>query len=93
MVRRTYVRDKGGRFSKVAGSGGSEESKLKQLLKNEKSSHLLAGLTNRQMVKAIKQGKLYSGDNQGFMEDMQMVRKEGRTIQSYYKELQRKGFI
>ena len=43
MVRRTYVRDKGGRFSKVAGSGGSEESKLKQLLRTEKGSHRIAG--------------------------------------------------
>ena len=92
MAKRTYVRDKGGRFAKVAGSGGSEESKLKQLLKSEKSSHLIAGLTNRQMVKAIK-GGFYSGDDEGFIEDMQMVRKEGRTIQSYYKELKKKGFI
>ena len=53
---------------------------------------MMADLTNQQMIKAIK-GGFYSGDLEGFLEDMQILRDRGETIKQYYDFLKTKKYI
>ena len=55
------------------------------------NNRMTAGLTTKQMMKAIK--GYYPGDNEGFMEDMQLIRTRGETIKQYYDELKRNKYI
>tara|TARA_R100001594_G_scaffold20836_2_gene40319 strand:+ start:246 stop:503 length:258 start_codon:yes stop_codon:yes gene_type:complete len=56
------------------------------------NNRMMAGLTNQQMIKAIK-GGFYSGDLEGFLEDMQILRDRGETIKQYYDFLKTKKYI
>ena len=56
------------------------------------NNRMTAGLSTKQMMKAIK-GGYYSGDDEGFLEDMQILRDRGETIKQYYDELRRKKYI
>jgi hypothetical protein len=55
------------------------------------NTRMTAKLTNRKMMQAIK--GYYPGDNEGFMEDMELIRTKGETIKQYYDSLKKGGYI
>ena len=45
----------------------------------------------QEMVKEIR--RFYPDDEEGFIEDMRSLRNDGKSIESYYRQLKRSGFI
>ena len=45
----------------------------------------------QEMVKEIR--RFYPDDEKGFIEDMRSLRNDGKSIESYYRQLEKKGFI
>ena len=46
----------------------------------------------RSSLKAVR-GGFYSGDDEGLIEDLKLLRKEGKSIIDYEKLLRKKGYI
>ncbi len=61
-------------------------------LKKGHEEKLVASLTVKQMIKAIRSGA-YSGDPAGFAEDMQILRDRGMSIKDYYYQLKKRGHL
>ena len=55
------------------------------------NNRMMAGLSNKQMMRAIQ--SYYPGDNEGFLEDMQLLRRQGQSIRDYYNELKTRKYI
>ena len=83
VVRRSYRNLR----SLNRGVGGQ----IKRGEREKINTRMTAGLTNQQMMKAIK--GYYPGDNAGFMEDMQLIRTKGETIKQYYDFLKTRKYI
>lgn len=61
-------------------------------LKKGHEEKMVAGLTERQMIKAIR-GGFYSGDPEGFADDMRILRNRGTSIRDYYNQLKKGKYI